>query len=355
MAAEFVPGIELARRLHADALGPLLARELGEQGYAAALIGPGSEVLGLDSARSTDHDWGPRLQVFPLPFDAARADRVRGLVAQRLPAAVAGHATAITWDDGHVGPGVEIADLGGWLRERLGTDPRAGFGAADWLATPTQALAEVVGGAVFHDPTGELAALRAQLAWYPLDPWRFVLAGLWARVGEEEPFVGRAGEAGDELGSALVAARLVRDLVRLCLLLHRRYPPYAKWLGSAFARLPVAPSLTPVLAGALAAGNRADREARLGQAYRAVAELQNASGLCPPIDPTLRPFHGRPFWVLGGARFADALLAALADPQLRALPRVGAVDCYLDSDLLLTDPARVRAVAAAATGAGRMG
>jgi hypothetical protein len=355
MVAEFVPGIELARRLHRDVVGPLLADALDGRPYAAALLGPGSEVLGFDTVRSTDHDWGPRLHVFLDPTDAGRAAELTEWLGRRLPSAVAGHATAIRWDDGHLGHGVQLVELGGWLVRRLGADPRTGFGTADWLATPTQALAEVTGGAVFHDPRGELAAIRAALSWYPPDVWRYALAGLWSRIAEEEPFVGRAGEVGDELGSTVVAARLVRDLMRICLLLHRRYPPYAKWLGSAFARLPCGPALTPVLTAALGATDRWDREARLGQAYRAVAELQNAAGLCTPVDPTLRRFYSRPFWVLRAGRFAEALLAAVTDPELADRPAVGAVDCYLDSTVLLTDPARVRALAAAVHAPGRMG
>lgn len=35
-------------------------------------------------------------------------------------------------------------------------------------------------------------------------------------------------------GSAVITARLARDLMRLCLLMDRRYPPYSKWLGTAF-------------------------------------------------------------------------------------------------------------------------
>lgn len=355
MAAEFVPGIELARRLHHEVVGPLLDHELGDRGYASALLGPGSEVLGFDTARSTDHDWGPRLQIFLDPYAEERAAALRARIARRLPTAIAGHPTAITWHDGHVGAGVEIAELGRWLVCRLGADPRAGFGTGDWLATPTQSLAELAGGAVFHDPCGALAAVRSELAWYPPDVWRHALAGHWSRISEEEPFVGRTGEVGDELGSGLVAGRLVRDLVRLCLLLHRRYPPYSKWLGTAFARLPCAPTLTPLLTAALRAADRWDREALLGQAYRAVAELQNASGLHIPVDPTLRPFHNRPFWVLGAGRFADALLTAITDPQLAGRPALGTVDCYLDNTALLTDLPRVRAVAAVARAQGRMG
>jgi len=42
-----------------------------------------------------------------------------------------------------------------------------------------------------------------------------VLACQWRRISQEEPFVGRCDEVVDELGSAVVAARLVRDLMRL--------------------------------------------------------------------------------------------------------------------------------------------
>jgi hypothetical protein len=41
---------------------------------------------------------------------------------------------------------------------------------------------------------------------------------------QEKAFVGRCGEIADELGSAVVAARLIRDLMRLCLLIGRHYP-----------------------------------------------------------------------------------------------------------------------------------
>ena len=355
MNPSFVSGIELARRLHHEVVGPLLVAELGERGYAAALLGPGSEVLRFDTTRSTDHDWGPRLQVFLPPSVAERATQLLDLIGRRLPASVAGHPTSIPWHDGRAGHGVMITELGRWLTGRLGTDPRAGFGPDAWLATPTQALAEVAGGAVFHDPDGVLGAVRETLAWYPADVWRYVLAGLWSRIAEEEPFVGRTGEIGDVLGNGVITARLVRDLVRICLLLHRRYPPYSKWLGSAFARLPCAPTLTPVLTRAIEAAAWRDREAMLGQAYRAVAELQNVAGLCDPQDPTLRPFHSRPFHVLGAGRFAGALLAAITDPRLADQPPFGAVDCYLDNTLLLTDPIRVRAVSAVVSARGTMG
>src|SRR5690606_29905564 len=76
--------------------------------------------------------------------------------------------------------------------------------------------------------------------WYPHDVWLHVLAADWVRVEQELPFVGRTGQRGDDLGSRLIAARLVATLVRLAFLVERCWPPYPKWAGTLFARLPVA-------------------------------------------------------------------------------------------------------------------
>jgi Domain of unknown function (DUF4037) len=340
---DFLPGLTLSRRFYEDAVEPLLRAGFGRLPHTAARVGSGSEVLGFDTPRSADHEWGPRLQLFLGPADAARhAAGIGELLSERLPRTFLGWPTHFESDDGRIGAmavtdgpvrhRVEVADFGSWLRGRLGFDPRGPVSEGDWLATPTQALAEVTGGAVFHDGLGGLGPVRERLAWYPDRLWRHVLACQWRRISQEEAFVGRCGEVGDELGSAVVAARLVRDLMRLCLLMARRYPPYSKWLGSAFARLPGAPALTPVLTAALAATAWRDRERHLGDAYEAVAARHNELGLTAPIDPATRPFHDRPFRVLRADRFADALREA-------DLPWTGAVDQVVDNTDALTDHA----------------
>jgi hypothetical protein len=246
----FVPGLELSRRLYHDAVRPLLAQHYPGLAHTAALIGAGSEVLGFDTERSTDHDWGPRLQLFLAADDlTAHGDEIHGLLARQLPTTISGYPTSLVPVGEHgtrhmrqaTGPvrhGVVVAELGDWLTGHLGFDPLTGITTQDWLAVSTQALAEVTTGAVYHDGLARLHHVRRALAWYPDDLWRYVLACQWQRVSQEEPFVGRCGEVGDELGSAVVTARLVRDLMRLCLLIGRRYPPYGKWLGSAFAHCP---------------------------------------------------------------------------------------------------------------------
>jgi Domain of unknown function (DUF4037) len=123
---------------------------------------------------------------------------------------------------------VTVTTTGRWLAEHLGVDATRGLSTADWLATPQQRLLGVVGGAVYADDRGELGRIRAELAWYPDQVWRWLLACQWRRLAQEEAFVQRTAEVGDELGSAVTAGRLARDLMRLALLLARRYAPYGK-------------------------------------------------------------------------------------------------------------------------------
>jgi Domain of unknown function (DUF4037) len=161
--------------------------------------------------------------------------------------------------------------------------------------------------------------------------WLWLLACQWQRLSQEEPFVGRTAQVGDELGSRVIAARLARDVMLLCFRLERAYAPYAKWFGSAFARLDAAAEVGPALARALRAERYEDREAGLVDAYEAVARRHNALGVIDPVEPTARGFHARPFRVIGAERFVEACRAQVHDPWLRALPLIGAVDQWCDN------------------------
>lgn len=348
----FLPGVELSRVLYEECVAP----QLDGVPHAAARVGAGSEVLGLDTERSTDHDWGPRLQLFlPEGSEPGALDRLRKQIAAALPRRLRGWPTRYApapgdpgvWQLSDAPEGrhlVEVGHLGEWLVGWLGFDPRSGVTTADWLAVPTQRLAGVVGGAVFNDGTGELVGVREALAWYPTDVWRYVLACQWQRIAQEEAFVGRCAEVGDDLGERVVTARLVRDLMRLCLLLARRYPPYSKWLGSAFSALPEAAEVGPVLRRALTSP---DPQRDLAEAYRLVADRQNRTGLAEALSPEPRPFHSRPYPVLDAGRFTEALLARIEDPELVGRPPAGAVDQYLDSTDALEHATLAREVSAA--------
>ena len=336
--ATFVPGWDLAHAFYDEVVGPAVR----PTPHAAALVGTGSDVLGYDTARSTDHGWGPRMHVF------VGEEEVAGLAASveaALPPTFRDWPTRYGWDAVPVQSHVVVTSLGDWLTRHLGFDPRRGVGLLDWLAAPQQLLLEVTAGPVFHDDGGELAGVRDRLAWYPDALWRWLVGCQWRRLDQKEPFVGRTAEVGDEIGSRVIAARLVRDLMRLCLLLDRRYAPYTKWLGTAFARLDVAARLGPVLERTLAATNFPDREDALVEAFQVVARHHNEVGLTRPVPTAVGMFHSRPFRVLGSSRFVDACLEAVDDEWLRSLPPVGAVDQFVDSTDVVSYVERARLVA----------
>ena len=125
--------------------------------------------------------------------------------------------------------------------------------------------------------------------------------------------------------------------MRLAFVQERRYAPYWKWLGTAYASLGRPEALA--LEAALAAPDWHAREDAVVEAYEQIARAHNALKVTEPVDPTARQFWGRPFRVLFADRFADALRAAISDRELRALrPGVEAVDAISDSTDFLTEP-----------------
>lgn len=330
-----VTGFRSARELSAAFYDDVI-RPVVDVPHAAGLLGWGSDVLGYDTARSMDHGWGPRLQVF-----VDEPGVVREAIEKALPDSYGGHPVRFGWDTQEPIHHITVTTLSSWLVGQLGFDASAGIGVADWLITPQQKLLEVVAGPVFADD-GRLEAVRAQLQWYPDEIWRWSMACQWSRIGQEETFVQRTNEVGDELGSRVLAARLARDLMRLALLQSRVYAPYSKWLGTAFARLDHVDGLDRVLADVLAGDNYPAREKALTTGYQLLGERHNALAITPAVDPAPRPFHERPALVLGAERFAAACLETVTDPGLRRLPSIGTVDQFADNTDLLSNPSAYR-------------
>ncbi|WP_044886080.1 DUF4037 domain-containing protein [Frankia sp. ArI3] len=308
-------GRELSRRFYDQVVGPMVAGVP----HAAALLGEGSEVLGFDDEVSTDHDFGPRLQLFVAPgVDTAPIDAA----LKNLPEYFDGLPVAYSDTDRHDARPhhqVEVTTVSAFFVSRLGADPAEGMELTDWLLAPTQILASLVDGVVLHDPFGLLTARRRALNWYPDDIWRYVLAAGWLRVSQEEPFIGRTGGRGDDLGFRILTARVARDLVRIGFLTERRWAPYNKWLTTAFARLALADQAGPHLRRALGATGWRDREAALCAAAGRLAAATNGLGLAEPVDPTPRRFHTRDIQVLAAERLTRALTDAITDPLIRAL------------------------------------
>lgn len=348
----FIPGMELSRRFYWEAVRPVLDRHFAGLTHSAALLGSGSETLGFDDEVSTDHGWGPRLQLFLRPDDfEAHAGRVDEALRHGLPHRFLGFPTNFSepdpndggvqlleaTEDGPVNHRVDTLTIGAFWRSYLDFDIGGPIGAIDWLTFPQQKLRTITVGEVFHDEIG-LGDVRARFNWYPADVWRYLLAAGWARVGQEEHLMGRAGQVGDELGSSLIASRLVRDLMRLCFLMERRYAPYAKWFGTAFGQLEGARALTKIFSAVLRAESWEGRDRYLAEAYETVAVRHNRLGLTEPMPEKATNFFGRPFKVMALHGFASALLDTIGDAEVVQFAQrrpIGSIDQFSDSTDLL--------------------
>ncbi|TDW21587.1 DUF4037 domain-containing protein [Kribbella kalugense] len=265
--------------------------------HSAALLGRGSEVLGFDDEMSTDHNCEARALVFVPDGVELRLE---------VPETFEGRQAL-----------VEVHSLRAYFLEHLGFDIDAELAPGDWLTFPESILRQFTAGGVFHDDLG-LEAVRDRLAYYPDDVWRYLMITAWWRVHPEMNLVGRAGYVGDELGSALIGARMVEDLMRLCFLIERQYAPYSKWFGTAFGQLSCGPSIGPLCREVLRAESWQEREEALSHAYRAVEELHNRLAITSPVDLDVVRLVDRPFKVVWGD-FIGALTADIQDPEVRRL------------------------------------
>jgi hypothetical protein len=350
MAVISGPGIGLSRRFYETLVAPILAARFPTLRYAAAQVGLGSEVLGFDTDMSADHDYGPNVQIF---LDEAGFANTAPAVMQAMDEALpetferwnlryptyvrppAGDAEAGLLGSDH---GVELYTLSAWRDRFLGPPFARELTALDWLSYSEQIFLTATGGIVFRDDLGALTDFRARLAYFPRDVWLYKLCAQWSRIAEERAYVGRAGSVGDELGSAVIAARMVGNIMRLAFLVERRYVPYPKWFGTAFSALSCARDLAPMLESVLSARSWQARETALLDACRYMAELQVARDIPGATAPVMGRLHTRPFRFIDSLKIGDALRAAIEDETLRTLPEFGAADQFVNSNFVLAVP-----------------
>ncbi len=342
---EFVQGLHLSERYYQQAVRPILNRHFPTLEHAAGLIGWGSEVLGYDTPRSRDHHWGPRLLLF-IPednYEATKAE-ISKMLSNALPYTFLGYSTNFGPADnrgvrlmqqitsGPINHMAEVFTVRSFFEKYLNLDIDAQITPVDWLTIPEHRLLGSVSGKVFHDGPGDLTKVRQKLAYYPRDVWLYMLAAQWAKIAAEEAFIGRCGELGDELGSAVVTSRVVSDLMRLCFLIEQKYAPYPKWIGTAFSHLGSGRDLVPIFQKVLRSTKLHEREVQLTDAYRKIAEKFNLLNIASPLETSVQNYYNRPYQVLFADRFANSIEQAITDPEVRKLaPRLGSVTQFSDS------------------------
>jgi Domain of unknown function (DUF4037) len=348
----FIPGLRLSERFYGEAVRPILTSNFPTMRYSAGLIGSGSEVLGFDTAQSTDHHWGPRMQVFLSEHDhAERVERVDQVLSQQLPRLFRGYSTNFGPPDKigvrlprHITSGpvhhlVEITTVMRFFKSYLGVNPDEELQVLDWLTIPEQRLLSVTTGRIYHDGLRRLHQLRERFSYFPRDVWLYLLGAQWTRIAEEEAFIGRAGDVGDELGSSIIATRLVWALMKLCFLMERRYAPYSKWFGTAFGRLACSQELSPIFREVIRAQSWHEREKHLSKAYSLVAEMHNALRITKPLDAKVSSFFSRPYQVIHSERFANKIRRAINDKEvLKIKVSIGSIDQFIDRADIMSEP-----------------
>ena len=213
---------------------------------------------------------------------------------------------------------MEIYTIESFFKEYLLIDPNDDLTASDWLTLSEQKLRTIRSGKIFYDKLG-LESIQKKLHYFPKDIWLYMLTSEWMKISKEEPFVGRTGDVGDELGSKIIAARLVQSIMKLCFLMEKEYAPYSKWFGTAFSRLKCAKKLASTLDKILASRDWKEREKHLSQAYKVVAQMHNNLKITKPLATEVSSFHNRPYLVIHGEVFANELKKKIKDPAVKKI------------------------------------
>ena len=129
----------------------------------------------------------------------------------------------------------------------------------------------------------------------------------------------------------IIAGRMIKNLMRLCFLMEKKYAPYSKWFGTAFSRLKCSRQLGPVFQEVLVATSWREREARLARAYEMIARQHNELQITESIDEKVSE-HGRRYLILLGHRFGAAIVRSVTSEENQAdriLRRLGEPACRI--------------------------
>lgn len=348
---DFISGLELNKHFFFKAVKPILDKYFPKLRYSAARIGSGSDVLGFDTPRSTDHDWGPRLELFlsEEDFDSLK-EEISMKLSEELPAEFMGFSThyGIADDgvkilepkkEGMIKHNIEFFTVKSFFKKLLGINPFEELSEINWLSFPEQQLLAVTSGAVFYDGLKDLTIVREKFKYYPQIVWLYLLKKQWAILAEESPFPGRAAEINDEIGSHILTMNQISKLMKLCFLMEKKYAPYSKWFTSAFNKLKSGSKLLPTIKKIISESEWLQREKYLIEIYTFIAQMHNNLKITVPIDIKVATFHNRPYLKINFDEFIEKIDEKIPiDSPLKKF-KLGSIDqitnetyvlCYLE-------------------------
>ena len=332
---KFIKGLDLCETFFHDCGCPIIRRNYPDVKFTAGILGYGSDVLRYDDMVSTDHMWGPRFYLFLEDKDISIKEELMRLFGKELPYTYRGYSVNFTAsnphdngvrqgkfiDSGLVSPLIWIDTIQGFVDGYLGKMPTDDI---DWLTLSEHRLLGFTSGKLFVDSLG-LQEIRNALSFYPHQVKLYLIASQWALIAQEQAFVKRTSDCGDELGSRIICSRIAERLMRLCFLYKDKYAPYSKWLGTGFEKLLDVHEIDHEINAAISADTIKEREKHLVKAQVLVAELHNKSNLTELLEISVQKYFDREIDVIYADRIAQKLRDTISHPVLRKSPLIGSV------------------------------
>ena len=232
-------GLEVSTDFINEVVLPLLREGLSEdiEKVAVAIIGTGSDVLGLDDEISRDHHWGPRANVMFLKKDAADLRPRIVSILNRCPAKFREFNVAVDIENM---TGLCSSEVESYFATTLGDHQFPPQADVDWLQLCEVDLFSVTKGRVVFDGPGVLTRLRRELSYYPESVWKKRIAD-WCMYlsGRDSPYnFHRVSRRGDDLTGRIYMAMFTKRAMEFCFILNKQYAPYTKWLSKLMRNLP---------------------------------------------------------------------------------------------------------------------
>ncbi len=334
--SSFIKGLDLCESFFNEIAEPIIAKHFPSLSYSAGLIGYGSDVIGFDDETSTDHMWGPRFYLFLKEEDIHLKHEIMKVFAEEFPYTYKGYSVNFSKPDssgggiripefiseGEVSPLVFVHTLKEYLDSYLGSSNLCSLSEFDWLAFAEHKLLTLTSGKIFTDRLKVKATLY-KLSYYPENVWLFLIASNWSMISEEQAFVRRCHDVGDDIGSVLVCGRIAERLMRLSFLYCKRYAPYSKWFGKAFNLLPIEERIKESIRKAITAASIEDREKHIVLAQKQMAEWHNELNITDYVDVAIENYYDRNIKVIFADKVARAVAKKLVGTVLDNCPLIG--------------------------------
>lgn len=339
---KFIKGKVLSKLFFDEIVKPILKSDFPYLKYSAGLLGDGSEVIDFDTVRSTDHDWGPRVLLFLSQNDLKKKKQISELLSRKSPSDFKGFSIHFSWA---TKKNVDIFSIESFFKSYLHFDINKNISVYDWLVFSEHRLLAITKWTVFHDDLW-LVKIIEKFSYYPKDVWYYLLASQWVRISQEEHFMWRCGELNDEIGSKIIATRLVKDIMKICFLMEKQYTPYIKWFWTAFKDLKSWKKLQPILHEVLKQNDWKLREKHLTKAYQHLAKIHNSLKITKTLTTKVNFFHGRPFLVINGWLFASEIKKHIKNPEITSITAdIGSINQFSDStDILVANTQKFKVV-----------